>query len=73
MERLDRGSATFEFRPTSGDVWPERFDLCFNACHCSTQTYRATHAVSGKLNCDRTVISQAWNLEENRGLRTHTE
>jgi hypothetical protein len=29
--------------------------------------------LSGQVNCDRTVISQAWNLEEHRGLRTHTE
>ncbi len=29
--------------------------------------------LSGRVNCDRTVIGQAWNLEEHRGLRTHTE
>jgi hypothetical protein len=28
--------------------------------------------VSGRVNCDRTVIGQAWNLEEHRGLQTHT-
>ena len=30
-------------------------------------------AVSERLDCDRTVIRQAQNLEEHRGLRTHTE
>jgi hypothetical protein len=28
--------------------------------------------VSGRVNCDKTVIRGAQNLEEHRGLRTHT-
>ena len=31
------------------------------------------HAVSEQLDCDRTVIRQARNFEEHRGLRTHNE
>jgi hypothetical protein len=31
------------------------------------------YALSDSDDCDRTVISQAWTLEEHRGLRTHIE
>ena len=34
---------------------------------------RKQHALSERADCDRTVIRQARNLEEHRGLRTHTE
>jgi hypothetical protein len=30
-------------------------------------------SLSGTRDCDRTVISQVRNLEEHRGLLTHTE
>jgi hypothetical protein len=31
------------------------------------------HALNERIDCDRTVIRQARNLDEHRGLRTHTE
>ena len=31
------------------------------------------HAVSERLDCDRTVIRQGQNLEEHRGLRRHAK
>ena len=35
-------------------------------------THAEQHAVNEQLDCDRTVIHQTQNLEEHRGLQTHT-
>ena len=37
------------------------------------RTRTKQHAVSGRLDCDRTVINGAQNLDEHRGLQTNTE
>ena len=36
-------------------------------------THTEPHAVNARFDCDRNVIRQPQNLDEHRGLRTHTE
>ena len=47
--------------------------LCSGTAWSNWRTSFARTLLSGGGHCDRTVISEAQNLDEHRGLRTHTE